>query len=64
MITGSVKISPCSPWRCWNTSTVAPRVAAKPRNTGAIRYQGATRLRSSSASTSMITIAATGNTIR
>ena len=42
--------------------TAAPRVAPKPSPTDAIRYHGATRLRSSSARIIAITIAATGNT--
>ena len=47
---------------CWKTSAVAPRVAPKPRPTEAMRYHGATRLRSNSARISAITSAATGKT--
>ena len=46
----------------WKRIDVAPRVAPKPRPTEAIRYHGATRLRSSSARMIMMTIAATGKT--
>lgn len=46
----------------WKTTTVAPRLAVKPRPTDSIRYQGATRLRSNSARMIMISTAATGNT--
>ncbi len=47
---------------CWIMITVAPRVAAKPSPTDTIRYNGATRLRSSRARITMITSAAIGKT--
>ena len=43
--------------------TEAPRVAAKPRPTKIIRYQGATTLCSSSPRMIRISTAATGNTM-
>ena len=64
MITGSMNIRPECPWPSWKISTVAPSVAPKPRPTEAIRYQGATTLRSSSPRMSMISTAATGKTVR
>ena len=45
-----------------NTSTLAPRVAPNPSPTEAIRYHGATTLRSSSARMSKMMTAAAGNT--
>ena len=62
MYTGSRNTSPAWPRRCWNTSTLAPRVAPNPSPTEAIRYHGATTLRSSSARMSKMMTAAAGNT--
>jgi hypothetical protein len=62
MYTGSRNTSPASPLRVWNTSTLAPSVAANPRPTEAIRYHGATTLRSSRPRMSRMRIAAVGNT--
>ena len=62
MYTGSRNTSPAWPRSSWNTSTLAPRVAPKPSPTEAIRYHGATTLRSSSPRMSKMMIAATGNT--
>ncbi len=62
MITGSMNISPgWLPIR-WKRIEVAPSVAPKPRATDSIRYQGATRLRSSSPRITMMHTAATGKT--
>ena len=63
MYMGSRNTSPACPASVWNTSTVAPSVAPKPSPTATIRYQGATRLRSSSMRISRMITAATGNTI-
>ena len=62
MYIGRMNTSPACPARFWNTSTVAPRVAANPSPTDTIRYQGATRLRSSRPRMSKMMSAATGNT--
>jgi hypothetical protein len=64
MMIGSRKINPGCPSKVLNTGTVEPRVAAKPRPTETMRYQGATTLRSRSPRMSMISRAAMGNTKR
>ncbi|CAM5676066.1 hypothetical protein SALBM135S_09165 [Streptomyces alboniger] len=62
MITGSMNISPGWLPSCWKISDVAPSVAPKPSATDSIRYQGATRLRSSKPRMTMMASAATGKT--
>ncbi len=57
-----MNIMPCSPLMFWNSRVEEPRVAVKPRPTEAIRYQGATTLRSWRARISRISRPAIGNT--